>query len=90
MKNPDYYYDGEPRYIPHELKAGLPHDWSYLKVQGEIAALQTQVAELNKRSGLMSKSWINRVFTTWGYFLIAQVMIGLVVLVLGMIFGLLN
>ena len=52
--------------------------------------LENRINELESRSGLMSKSWFSRVFTTWVYFLVAQVMIGLVVLVLGMIFGLLN
>ncbi len=52
--------------------------------------LEKRIDDLEARSGLMSKSWFNRVFTTWVYFLIAQVMIGLVVLFLGMIFGLLG
>ena len=88
MKNPDYYYEGEPRYIPQEYKdQSFARQSDYEKL---IIQLENRITELESRSGLMSKSWINRVFTTWVYFLIAQVMICLVVLVLGMIFSLLN
>ena len=58
--------------------------------QNAIDQLEKRLDRIEARSGLMSKSWFNRVFTTWVYFLIAQVMIGLVVLFLGMIFGLLG
>ena len=80
MMNPE----GEPRYITQEYK-----DQSFAR-QPVYSDLEKRMNELESRSGLMSKSWFSRVFTTWVYFLIAQVMIGLVVLVLGMIFGLLN
>ncbi len=63
---------------------------SPVNMNTRVDELDKRINELESQSGLMSKSWINRVFTTWSYVIIFQLMIGLVVLVLGMIFGLLG
>ena len=78
------------RDMADQIENNVPHNWSYNKVLGEIEALQDQMVELNKRSGLMSKSWFTRAYTTWGYVIAAQLLIAVVLLVLGMIFGLLG
>ena len=55
-----------------------------------IKDLEYRIDKLERRSGLMSRSWFVRVYTTLGYVLIGQLMIGAVILILGMFFGLLG
>ena len=56
-----------------------------IKVEDAIQENNEQIADqviavLEKRSGLFSPFWINRVFTAWAYVLLAQlVIIGIVV-----------
>jgi len=50
--------------------------------------LELQVDKMEDRSGLMSASWFTRVYTAWGYVIIGQLMIAIVVLLIGLFLGL--
>lgn len=56
----------------------------------EIGELKKRLGELESRSGLMSKSFMTRIYTVWGYYLLANIWIGLVLVVLAAIFGILG
>ena len=56
----------------------------------EIAQLKDQMAALEHRSGLMSRSWFTRVFTVFFYAIAAQALVGLVLVVLAIALGLLG
>lgn len=62
----------------------------YIALSTRIAELEIKVNKLEDRSGLMSRSWFTRVYTAWGYVIIGQLLIALVVLAIGMFFGLLG
>lgn len=74
--------------IPSPVRS--PSIDTLILIQEEIAALEKRLDRIEKRSGLMSKSFLNRAYTVWAYFLFAQLMIGLVLLAVGMIFGLIS
>ena len=61
-----------------------------IELERRVYELEIQLDKIEDRSGLMSRSWFTRVYTTLAYVIAAQLMIAIVVLALGMIFGLLG
>ena len=51
------------------------------------AALEQRIEAIENRTGLLSKSFMTRIYTVWGYYLLANIWIGLVLVVLAAIFG---
>ena len=49
-----------------------------------------ELEELEARTGLLSKSWFGRAITAWFYVWGIQLVAGLVILLLGLVFGLLG
>lgn len=47
--------------------------------QTEIFMLRQRVDALEQRSGLMSRSFLTRAFSVWGYMLVAQIIIAIVI-----------
>ncbi len=63
---------------------------SPVNMDTRVNKLEKRINELESQSGLMSKSWFTRAITAWLYIWGIQLIAGLVVLFLGMIFGLLG
>ena len=77
----------------HGYSVTAPSSASYSNypTREEIAALEKRLDRIEARSGLMSKNFINRAFSVWGYFFFAQLMIGigagLIIVIIGVLGG---
>ena len=60
-----------------------------LELHNRIATLEHRIKQLETRSGLMSRSWFTRAYTTWFYVIAAQALVAVVLVVLAIAFGML-
>ena len=58
--------------------------------QQQLYQLEKRIDNLEARTGLLSKSWFSRAITAWAYVNGIQLLAGLIVLLLGLVFGLLG
>ncbi len=56
--------------------------------QQQLYQLEKRIDNLEARTGLLSKSWFSRAITAWFYVWGIQLLAGLVILLLGLVFGL--
>lgn len=71
----------------YEVNAPSPGNIPWFQ---EVAALEKRLDRIERRSGLMSKSWFTRAFTAWVYILTFQLMLAVVFLLIAGLFGLLG